>query len=238
VAADFSALCRTTLDYHDDLIRNIKSIRISQDLFDDLAENAEETRVAIAAESALRIPTVAPAITRPFDYGSVITYSFESAHWQATRFSDGTRYGVWYGAPDVKTTVYETAFHWHRFIMDSFATETVEIIGDRRLFDIQCDGLLIDTREQEHRHRQLVSRKSYLYTQAFGRYLLEQQQNGLLVMSARCNGTNVAILNPARLSKVRDKQYLTYRCKPMRDRIQIEQTPHRTWFAITPSTLY
>ena len=42
----------------------------------------------------------------------VISYSFDSAHWQATRFSDGTTYGLWYGSLDVATTVYETAWHW------------------------------------------------------------------------------------------------------------------------------
>ena len=31
---------------------------------------------------------------------------------QATRFSEGTTYGVWYGARELDTTVYETAWHW------------------------------------------------------------------------------------------------------------------------------
>ena len=46
-----------------------------------------------------------------------------SSHWQATRFSDGSLYGVWYGSLDIETTVYETAWHWYQFVLDSFAGE-------------------------------------------------------------------------------------------------------------------
>jgi hypothetical protein len=238
VAGDFAALCRKAIDYHDDLTRNIKTIRVSQTLFDDLADTAEETRVAIAAEGALRIPSAQPFISRPFDYGTVISYSFESAHWQETRYSDARDYGVWYGALDLKTTVYETVFHWHRFLMDSFPNETAEVIGERRVFDVRCDALLIDARGAERHEPRLVDRKSYSFTQSFGRYLAEQQQNGLLAPSSRCEGAIAAILNPARLSSVRDKTQLTYRCVPGGGRVVVERTPARTWFTIDPGDLY
>jgi hypothetical protein len=104
-------------------VRNIPGIRRSQDLFDDLSDDPADWSVAMAAESAGRIETASAVATRPFDYGTVITYTFETAHWQATRFSDGTRYGVWYGSWDTTTTVYETACHWSRFVRDSFAGE-------------------------------------------------------------------------------------------------------------------
>ena len=234
---DFAALCRTTAAYRDDLVRNIKSIRISQSLFDDLAETAEEADVATVAEQAQRPPSAVPAISRPFDYGSVIAWSFDSAHWLATRFSDGARYGVWYGAPDVETTVYETAFHWHRFLMDSYSAERIEIIGERRLFSVRCEALLIDLRGSELREPRLVSRESYAFTHALGRYLIDQEQNGVLIASARCSGTNAAVFNPARLSNVRDKLCLTYRCVPAEDRIAVERSPGKRWLTIRPSAL-
>lgn len=238
MAADLGALCRQTASYHDDLIRNIKSIRVSQDLYDDLAETAEETRVAIAAEGRLRVSTAQPAITRPFDYGTVISYSFESSHWQETRFSDGRRYGVWYGATDVKTTVYETVFHWHRFLMDSFPDVGTDVIGERRLFNVYCDALLVDLRGGAQRAPQLTSRNSYSFTQELGRYLVEQQQNGLLFPSARCDGTNAAVFNATRLSNVRDKLYLTYRYSASTRQVKVERTPGRTWISIVPEELY
>src|SRR5206468_2019846 len=121
-------------DFHDDLVRNIAGIRESQRLFDDLSDEPADWDIAIAAEAAQRIPTASALITRPFDYGSVISYSFDSAHWQATRFSDASLYGVWYGSLDIETTVYETAWHWYRFLLDSFPDEDREIVTDRRVF--------------------------------------------------------------------------------------------------------
>src|SRR5262249_5402663 len=112
--SDLAELVSTAVDHRGDLIRNIKGIRVSQDLFDDLAADAADAAVAVAAETATRIPSPAGLITRPFDYGTVITYPFVPANWQSTRFSDGLAYGVWYGSLELLTTVYETVFHWHR----------------------------------------------------------------------------------------------------------------------------
>lgn len=221
-----------------DLIRNIPGIRVSQALFDDLAQGAADEAVAIAAEALGRIPTAAPAITRPFDYGTVIAYSFDAANWQATRFSDGQRFGVWYGSLELETTVYETVFHAHRFIVDSYPGLDRDVVRERRVFDVRCDALLVDLRGRETTHPDLVSRTSYGFTQALGRYLHEQGQNGLLVKAARCEGTNAAVFNPQRLSNVRDKLFLTYRINPARDRAVVERDIGTPWLAIAPSTLY
>ena len=157
-------LFSANVDFHDDLVRNIPGARESQNLFDDLSSDPADWDVAIAAESAERIPTAAALITRPFDYGSVISYTFDSSHWQATRFSDGSLYGVWYGALAVETTVYETAWHWYQFVLDSFAGEDREIVTERRVFDVRCEALLIDLRGKEAAYPDLTSRTSYAFT--------------------------------------------------------------------------
>ena len=99
-------LIERVVDFAGELVRNIKGIRVSQDLFDDLARDDADRAVAIAAEGATRIPSAEPLITRPFDYGTVITYPFVPHNWQATRYSDGLEYGVWYGALELETTVH------------------------------------------------------------------------------------------------------------------------------------
>jgi hypothetical protein len=238
VGSEFAELCRHAVAYDDSLVRNIKGIRVSQDLYDDLTESPEDTRIAIAAEGRLRVPSGNPFLTRPFDYGTVITYSFDSAHWQESRFSDARQYGVWYGSLDVKTTVFETVLHWHRFLMDSFADVKEEIIGERRVFDVRCDAVLVDLRDCEKQAPQLTDRKSYAFTQALGRYLVEQQQNGVLFPSARCNGVNAAVFTPARLSNVHDRTYLTYRYAPKSGSVKVERAAGRTWLTITPTELY
>lgn len=230
-------LFAANVDFHGDLIRNIPSSRQSQNLFDDLSTDPADWDVAIAAEGAERIPTAAALISRPFDYGTVISYSFDSAHWQATRYSDGTTHGVWYGSLDVATTVYETAWHWTRFVLDSYAREDREIVTERRVFDVRCDALLIDLRGKQAAHPDLVNRTSYAFTQQVGRYVHEQGLNGLLAPSARCDGVNAAIFKPQRLSNVRDRAFLTYRLNAPRDTFVAERTPGRTWMRLAPSTL-
>jgi RES domain len=238
VGSEFAELCRRAVAVDDILVRNIKSIRVAQDLYDDLAESPEDTRVAVAAEARLRIPSANPFLTRPFDYGTVITYSFDSAHWQESRFSNARQYGVWYGSLDVRTTVFETVYHWHRFLMDSFADAREEIIGERRVCDVHCDAMLVDLRACREQAPQLTDRRSYAFTQALGRYLVEQRQNGLLFPSARCEGVNAAVLTPARLADVRDRAYLTYRYRPRSGRVRIERSPGHTWLTVAPTDLY
>ena len=230
-------LVSSNVDFHADLVRNIPGIRESQHLFDDLSDDPADWDVAIAAEAASRIPTDAPVITRPFDYGSVISYTFDASHWQATRFSDGTQYGVWYGSMALETTVYETAWHWYRFVCDSFAGEDREIVTERRTFDVRCDALLIDLRGKERAYPELTSRTSYSFTQRLGRYVHEQDQNGLLVQSARCDGVNACVFEQERLSNVRHRAYLTYRLDAVRDTFVAERARGRKWLAFAPSTL-
>ncbi len=233
----FRELCARNADVHGDLVRNIKGIRRTQHLFDDLSDNPADWELAIAMEGEQRIPTMAAIISRPFDYGTVITYSFDSANWHATRFSDGVRYGIWYGSRDVKSTVYETVFHWHRFLLDSFADENRVIIGERRLLDVRCDALLIDLRGKQKRFPALVSRTRYTFTQSVGAYVHEQDLNGLLVDSARCAGVNAALFKPERLSNVREKMFLTYRCNPTEDKCVVERMPGKAWMNVKPSAL-
>jgi hypothetical protein len=233
----YANLLEDVVDFHDDLVRNIKGIRESQDLFDDLSTDRDDQAVAMAAESAERIPSEAPLVTRPFDYGAVITYPFVNFNGQGTRFSDGLDYGVWYGSLDLETTVYETVRHWHEFVVDSFSREDREIVGERRVFHARCDAILIDLRGKERRERRLLDRRDYRFTQQLGRYLKEQNQNGLMVHSARCPGTNADIFAPGVLSRVRDLCFLIYRMNPTQDLVRVERTSGRRWLEIRPGSL-
>ena len=231
----YEQLLRQVADFRGDLVRNIKGIRVSQDLFDDLARDDVDRSVAIAAESATRMPSPAPLITRPFDYGTVITFPFVPQNWHATRYSDGMRYGVWYGALELETTVRETLYHWHRFVTDSFALDRA-LVGERRVFQVRCDAILIDLRKA--REPRLLERRSYDFTQPLGSYLQGQGSNGLLVKSARWDGTNAAIFRPQALSRVRDVCHLTYVMNPRQDLAVVERTPGEAWLEIRPSALY
>lgn len=233
----YAELLRDVVDFHDDLVRNIAGIRESQRLLDDLSDDPDDQAVAIAAEWADRIPSEAPLLTRAFDYGAVVTYPFVNFNGQGTRFSDGLDYGVWYGSLDLETTVYETVHHWRAFITDSYSLENREIVGERRVFHARCDAILLDLRAKERRERRLLDKRDCKYTRQLGRYLREQNQNGLLLRSARCPGTNADIFTPGVLSRVRDMCVLTYRTNPTKDLVRVERTPGRKWLEIKPSSL-
>ncbi len=174
----YTDLIKKVVDFHDDLVRNIKTIRSSQALFDDLSDDPQDQAVAVAAEAARRVASAAPLLTRPFDYGTVITYPFVNFNGHVTRFSDGLHYGVWYGSLDIETTVYDTVYHWRRFVMDSYAAEHRVVRGERRVFNARCDGILVDLRGKQRQEPRLIDRRDYGFTQQFGRYLKDQGQNG------------------------------------------------------------
>ena len=226
----FKDLFDTLVEFDDDAYRNIKTIRPSQDVFDDLASSREDRAYAMAAAAAPESDQ--PLITRPFDYGTVITYPFAPHNWHATRYSDGTAYGVWYGSIDLATTVYETVHHWVRFVRDSFADYDHEIRTDRRVFTARVNGLLVDLRRKHAKFPGLIDPHSYSFTHQVGRYLHEQRQNGLLVKSARCDGLNCDVFNQEALSSPRDVCYLTYRFTPTRPLLTVERTPGKTWMRL------
>ena len=234
----YGDLIKKVADFHDDLLRNIMTIRRSQALFDDLSDDPQDQAIAVAAEAADTIASTAPLITRPFDYGTVITYPFVNFNGHVTRFSDGLHYGVWYGSLELETTVYETVYHWHRFVMDSYAAEDRVIRGERRVFNSRCDAILIDLRGKHRQEPGLIDRREYGFTQPLGRYLKGQGQNGLLVKSARADGVNAAILKPEVLSNVRDVCYLTYLMNPKVDAVRVERAPGRAWLEVVPSRLH
>jgi hypothetical protein len=234
----FAALCDRSVAVAGDLVRNLKGIRRSQDLFDDLSPDPADWAAAIEAADDAVAGTPSAVVTRPFDYGTVITWSFDPAHWVATRFSDGRRFGAWYGATEIETTVYETVYHWHRFLMDSFPDEDRIIAGERRVCSVRCDATLVDLRGREPEAPGLLDRRSYAFAQQVGAFVRDRGDAGLMVGSARCNGTNVAMFEPAKLSKVRERCFLTYLCHPREDRVAVERTPGRRWLEIRPSDLY
>lgn len=210
----YAGLLSDIVDFDSDLLRNIKGIRISQDLFDDLGDGSADYSIAHAAECRDTVPSDQRLLTRPFDYGTAITFPFIESNWQRTRFSNGNHYGVWYGSRELETTIHETAFHWRLFVLASFPNENVDIVADRRVIRAKCLGILVSLVGKEIEWPALIAPDDYNFTNELGSYLKSQGQNGLLTRSARCSGINVAILNPSVLSDARDFCFLTYTFNP------------------------
>lgn len=226
------------LAWHGDVKRNIKSLRVSEDLFDDLSDDPADYAIAIEAELATKPKDYMdiPIIARPFErarYNHAIAFPFR--HWSASRFSDGS-FGVWYGAKDLRTTVAETVFHWvHDFLSAcGFDQLTQPIIGERRVFNVDCRAFLLDLRSKTTTYPELVDPDPahYAWTQQVGLQLNQQGYPGLINRSARASGDVFAVFKSEILSKPRDHCFLTYRYEAAAHCVKVEREPGKLYAKI------
>ena len=221
-------------DVHQNVMRNIVSIRESQDLFDDLSDDPAEWALAQQIEDEIKPTTYrsrTPVIDRPFEdaaWFGAIQWPFE--HWQASRFSDGL-FGVWYGSDSVETTVHESAYHWVRGLLRDAGFNQEAVIGERKVYSVACDAALVDFRSAVQNYPQLLHVTDYLFPQSVGARLHREGHPGLLIPSVRRpEGENFVILNPVVLSQARFSLPLTYRLDG--ERILVEKTPGVTWMEL------
>jgi hypothetical protein len=215
---------------HADLIRNIVSIRISQDLFDDLSDEPSEWESAINLELATKSPLFAssvPVIHRPFEealWNEAINYPFKN--WMRTRYSDGS-FGVWYGADTVETTVHETVHHWRAGLLRDAGFDQPGIRIERKIYRVRCDAALVDLTSTVTNFPALVDPLDYTLTQQVGAKLHREGHPGLISMSARCDGNAYAVLNPKVLSSPRQMGFLTY--VTTESGVAVERDPGVVW---------
>jgi len=223
-------------DVHDDLVRNIVSLRVSQDLFDDLSDEPNDWRSAIELEMTTKprlFSSPQPIIDRPYEealWNDAINYPFK--HWLRSRYSDGS-FGVWYGADDIETTVYETAYHWSRGFLQDAGLSQPGISIERTLYLVRCDAALVDLRPSVAHIPALLDPLDYTLTQQLGGRLHREGHPGLVSRSARCSGDIFPILNPALLTNPRQLCHLTY-TTTAGGAIAVQRDPGVVWFAIEP----
>lgn len=207
--------------------RNIVSLRTSIDTMADISDSPEDSEIAVQLEMATK-----PAmyrddnriINRPFDeadwYNAI---EFPFANWQQSRFSDG-RFGVWYGSMTLEGTIHETAHHWRSSILgDAGWDKLSNVYLERSVFKVHCHASLLDFREAKALQGDLRSKTSYRATQDIGRLMNVEGHPGLLVRSARCDDTNLAIFNSAVLSDPQNVCYLSY--EHTKDAVIVCRTP-------------
>lgn len=224
----------TLADVHQNVMRNIVSIRESQDLFDDLTDDPAEWALAQQVEDDIKPPSYrsrTPVIDRPFEdaaWFSAIEWPFK--HWQASRFTDGS-FGVWYGSDCVETTVHESVYHWVRGLLRDAGYDQQPVVGERKIYSVACDAALLDFRMSVQDHPQLLHGTDYSFAQSVGARLHREGHPGLVIPSVRRPvGENFVILNPAVLSQARFSCQLTYRLDGAR--VLVEQTPGVTWLEL------
>lgn len=218
---------------HADLVRNIVSIRISQDLFDDLSDEAGDWDSAINLELATKprlFASSVPVIHRPFEealWNEAINYPFKN--WMRTRYSDGS-FGVWYGADTVETTVHETVHHWRNGLLHDAGFNQPGIRIERKFYDVRCDAALVDLTSTVTKFPALVDPIDYTLTHQVGAKLHREGHPGLVSRSARCGGDIYAVLNPKVLSSPRQMGFLTY--VTTQSGVAVEHDPGVVWMSL------
>lgn len=221
-------------DVHAALIRNIVSLRVSEDLFDDLSDKPEDWKLAQQVEDEVKprsYRSPLPVIHRPFEdaqWFNAIGFPFR--YWAQSRFSDGS-FGVWYGCDSVETSVWETAWHWYGGFLADAGFQQAGVVGERKLYQVNCEAALLDLRRLARKYSLLVHPSDYSYSQAVGRRVHREGHPGLINRSARwAKGECYAIFNPQLLSEPRQAGSLTYRLE--NDHIRIEARPGKALLPI------
>jgi hypothetical protein len=221
----YQELLGSNAQFDQDLFRNIATAVPAQAVFDDLAEDIDTMDYALLADVRGRVDSLDPLVTRPFDYGVDLSYPFDDDHLplHATRFSDGSSFGVWYGSLSDRTTVHESVYHWVTLVRNMNMDYDKPIIADRRIYTVRCTAMLVDMRGMEVAFPDLVHPHDYTFTHKVGRYLEEQGSNGFLVKSARCDGINVGIFRAKVLSGPRDYSTMKYTWVPAERDVVVEK---------------
>ena len=222
-------------DVHQDLFRNIVSIRISQNLFDDLSDDPDELAAAQQVESDVKpsnYQSRTPIIDRPFEdaiWFNAIKWPFENKSHES-RFSNGA-FGVWYGCGSLETTVYETVYHWVNGLLRNAGFDTESVVGERKAYTVACEAALLDFRPILDQYPDLSRKSDYSYPQMIGARLHREGHPGLITKSVRRPaGDNFVIFNPNVLSNPQSICQLTYRFRG--ERVLVEREPGTTWMEI------
>ena len=230
------ALYDQAVHFDGDLYRNVVSLRVSRNLADDLSDDPADAALFAQAEIASKPRLPLPAINRPFEagYGQAVLYPFVRGHWFATRFSDGG-HPAGYGSLDLETTVHETVHHFRRRLIDDIGAQAHArpISGERRVYRVAADALLVDLRGKLDEQPALVDRDSYAVCQGIGRDLQQRGHPGLLTRSARCAGDNAVLFDRRYLSDVRDHCYLRYRYDPASAIVEVARTRGLVWLRLS-----
>lgn len=215
-------LLDTTVDFHGTVYRNITSVRVSIDPFDDLVPDAEGQRVAIAAD--MRVRRGAPGVIhRGLAYSEAIEYPFRADTVVASRFGDGTN-RVWYGACDEATSIAETCYHQVRMLREVQGIDR-PVVRYRKVYSVDAKGLFLDLRAKTVDYPDLIA-DDYAFTQAIGKRIAHEGLPGLLYASARRRGGEcLAAFRADALWNARTLYCLTYRIDAVAGSVAVERTP-------------
>jgi hypothetical protein len=190
------------VEFHQPVFRNIQGVSLPFDEFDDLSVESSAQSFAHRISS----PSQAKWTFDKLQYHA-IDFIFTRKSWLPTRFGNGT-FPLWYGGVELKTTFYETLYHWKKTYLDSpqgflqsMDNKVIETV--RTVFTVDCNAALIDLRKKADQDDKLIhpETKMYPYTQQIGLRVYQEGYPGLITKSARDKaGENLVVFKKEILS--------------------------------------
>lgn len=178
------------LAYEKTVYRNIFTCSPSQHLFDDVAPETDWGFLDHLAQATSGIDHTLPQHHRPFQYAEIydelVLAVFRRENWRQGRFSDGSTFGVWYGAEDEMTSVHEACWTSFRFGKDNVLLKNETYTTDRRLFQAQAvTQQACDLTDQREKHPELIHPDDYTLCQDLGAAMIKEGYHLLRAPSAR-----------------------------------------------------
>ena len=132
-----------------------------------------------------------------------------------SRFTDGTQYGVYYAATDIKTAFRETIYHRERFLQ---ATNEPDLEITMRCYVNAQQLPMQDIRGEEYSG---FHGEDYAVPQAFAADMRGQGSNGFIYNSVRhAGGICIAAFNPKALTIPRQSGHYKYQWNGKTQRIE------------------
>lgn len=200
-----------TVEFYDKLYRNIPCMRKQQNPFDDLSDDPTDWAYA-EQHAGLKEP--------------VIHYVFSQRHWRPSCFGDGS-FPVWYGSLSIETSIQESAYHFKVDFLEAINLPKHLVINSlRKVYSVQCQGILMDLRSKTKQCPALVQadHQAYYETQKMGLRLYQEGITGLLAKSVRDKaGANAAIFKASALSQPQACQTVQYQYDSSTKQIEIRK---------------
>jgi len=173
---------------NDEVYRNIVSLRVSENLFDDLIDDAEDHSILVNFEMRHKNVTCHATIKeRGFYYSTAVEYPFNSDNFMASRYSDAT-YPAWYSSLSLDTTIYET-LHWMinegLAIEQDWTNDSGILHRERAVYQVGLECMAFDLVGLEKVMPELIHSSDYSMTQMIGKKLHQEGARGIIYTSAR-----------------------------------------------------
>jgi hypothetical protein len=198
--------------------RNIYTAKIQQNLFDDLLKDpSDEDDLGVLRaweNNTSDINHAEDKKTRVFQYGETQSTLgiFEKLNWRRSRFGEGITYGIWYGALEERTSIFES-LHWSfEFARADLKHTDKPVIIERRMFKALCKrDKVVDLRKEAKNQPLLTDPTNYSLCQKLGKFAIQNRIGFYLTCSVRNpGGTCVPVFLPEVIHDERTMYYFKY----------------------------